>query len=113
MIDDSYTESFTGSKKDKIISKYLAYLILHPVVQKRLLSKSKGSTVQHINMKDIRKLSFGVIPSLAKQSEDIEVIEKVSIYTAKMENKYRRKIEALQELKQSIIEKALTGKLTI
>ena len=41
-------------KKNTIDSQYLAFLLLHPIMQERLLSKSTGATVQHINMKDIR-----------------------------------------------------------
>jgi type I restriction enzyme S subunit len=45
-------------KKDKFISKYLAYLILSKGVQEKLLSHSRGATVEHINMKDIREFKI-------------------------------------------------------
>jgi len=49
-------------KKDKFLSKYLAFLILSQKVQKQLLSHSTGATVQHINMKDIRAFKIYNLP---------------------------------------------------
>ena len=39
-------------KKNKLISKFLAHLILSKDVQEQLLSHSTGATVEHINMSD-------------------------------------------------------------
>jgi type I restriction enzyme, S subunit len=82
-----------------IDSYYLAFLLLHPIVQKRLLDKSTGATVQHVNMKDIRGLSMSELPSIQVQKKCLESI-------------YQQKLTSLDELKQSILQKAFAGELT-
>ena len=41
-------------------------------MQKTLLGHSRGATVQHVNMKDIRALNVGAIPSLSMQCQIVE-----------------------------------------
>ncbi len=54
-------------KKSVFEPAYLAQLLLRQNSQRRLLAHSRGATVQHINMKDIRAFKIGAIPSLADQ----------------------------------------------
>jgi type I restriction enzyme S subunit len=99
-------------EKNRIDSQFLAFLILHPIMQKRLLSKSTGATVQHVNMKDIRKLAISQLPTIQLQQEYVKDLKKVQSETQRLETIYQRKLEALQELKQSLLHKAFTGELT-
>ncbi|CAK8725576.1 Restriction endonuclease subunit S [Candidatus Electrothrix aarhusensis] len=99
-------------QKDKVIPSYLAYLVLHPLIQKRLLLHSRGATVQHINMKDIRRLSLGKLPSLEKQASEVKLILEARKNCILLESIYQKKLIALAELKQSILQKAFTGELT-
>jgi len=99
-------------KSDIVSPHYFAYLILHPLLQQRLLSHSTGATVQHVNMKDIRQLSIGCLPALKEQLLDVQAIEKAKDYVNELENIYQQKLTALNELKQSILQKAFTGELT-
>jgi hypothetical protein len=55
---------------------FLAYLLLHPAIQKRLLSKSSGATVEHVNMRDIRALLLPDLPDLLEQMEYAQKIRK-------------------------------------
>lgn len=100
-------------KKDKFISKYLAFLILSPKVQKQLLSHSTGATVQHINMKDIRAFKVYNLPSLVEQEKVVIGIDKILNETKKLETIYSQKIDDLYELKKSILQKAFNGELTL
>ena len=99
-------------KKDKLLSKYLAFLILSPKVQKQLLSHSTGATVQHINMKDIRAFKIYNRPSLLEQEKIVSGIDKILNKTKKTETIYSQKIDNLDELKKSILQKAFSGELT-
>ncbi|CAK8722169.1 hypothetical protein GKODMF_13760 [Candidatus Electrothrix gigas] len=99
-------------KKNKVFPSYLAYLILHPLIQKRLLSHSRGATVQHINMKDIRQLPLGELPPLEKQASEVKRIQEARTNCILLESIYQKKLNALAELKQSILHKAFTGELT-
>jgi type I restriction enzyme S subunit len=98
-------------KRDKLVSKYLAFLILSKDVQKQLLFHSKGATVGHINMKDIRAFKIYNLPSLAEQSKVVCGIESISTEIKKLENIYAKKVDSLAELKQSILQKAFNGEL--
>lgn len=93
-------------------SKYLAYLILHPVIQERLLSRSTGATVQHVNMRDIRALAIGSLPPIGEQLKDVDVLESVQSMGAQLVAIYQQKLTALAELKQSLLQKAFSGELT-
>lgn len=53
---------------DIIDSEYMAYRILSEKVQRTILGYSSGSTVAHLNVKEIRKLKI-TIPPLALQRE--------------------------------------------
>lgn len=98
--------------KEMVLSKYLAHLILHPVMQKRLLSHSTGATVQHVNMRDIRALKLARLPELQKQIEDVEILEDAQIQVSRLEVIYKQKLNSLNELKQSLLQKAFSGELT-
>lgn len=52
---------------DHVDSRYLLYLLLSPPVQNELLGKAGGSTVDHLNMRDIRALPLPQLPDLPAQ----------------------------------------------
>ncbi len=98
-------------KKDIIIAKYLAFIILSKDVQEELLSHSKGATVGHINMKDIRAFKLYNLPSLAEQKRIVNDIDNIYIQTKKLQTHYQQKLNNLEELKKSILQKAFRGEL--
>ena len=99
-------------KKHKIISKFLAYLVLSNDVQKQLLSHSTGATVEHINMKDIRAFKIYNLSALPEQQTIVRRLDALSAETKKLEAIYQEKINHLEELKKSILQKAFSGELT-
>lgn len=99
-------------KLDKVQSYFLAYLILHPTLQQRLLSSSTGATVQHVNVKDIRNLGIGKLPNSSTQSILVSDIKIAKVESGSLENIYQQKLQALAELKQSLLQKAFSGELT-
>jgi type I restriction enzyme S subunit len=100
-------------KASSIDSMFLAYLLLHPTFQSRLLAHSKGATVQHINMKDIRALGIGELPSIKDQRQVVSKIAEVANFCKNLEVHYRRKLDRLATLKQSILQRAFSGELTL
>jgi type I restriction enzyme, S subunit len=52
---------------DVVIPRYLNYRLLGPEVQRIIHSRSEGSTVAHLNVKDIRGLALGDLPDLRLQ----------------------------------------------
>ena len=98
-------------KKDRLISKYLAYLILSKKVQEILLSHSTGATVQHINMKDIRAFKIYDLSDLKEQKTVVQKLDALRAETQKLEAVYQKKNDDLEELKKSILQKAFAGEL--
>jgi len=97
--------------KNKLVSKFLAYLILSSDVQKQLLSYSTGATVQHINMKDIRAFKIYNLSTLQEQYTIVGKLDELSTEIKKLEVIYKKKTEDLEELKKSILQKAFSGEL--
>lgn len=98
-------------KKNKIVSKFLALLILSKDVQKQLLSHSTGATVEHINMKDIRAFKIYNLSPLTEQQSIVQKLDALSAETKKLEAIYQQKINDLEELKKSVLQKAFSGEL--
>ena len=93
------------------VSEFLALLLLCPAMQKTLLGHSRGATVQHVNMKDIRALNVGAIPSLLLQAEIVENFGAITEETQHLESIYQQKLTALDELKKSLLHRAFNGDL--
>lgn len=98
-------------KKDKFNSKYLASLLLSKDVQEKLLEHSRGATVAHINMKDIRAFKIYNLSPLKEQQSIVKKLDALSAETKKLEAIYQQKINNLDELKKSILQKAFSGEL--
>jgi type I restriction enzyme, S subunit len=90
---------------------YLAQLLLRRSSQQRLLAHSRGATVQHINLKDIRAFKIAAIPSLAEQRNVVEQVNELFHVEDRLVDIYGRKIAALDELKKSLLHQAFTGQL--
>ncbi|WP_399194824.1 restriction endonuclease subunit S [Streptomyces sp. WAC 01325] len=59
---------------DAVNGKYLLYLLMAPGLQERMHSRGAGSTVPHLNIKDVRALSLGRLPHLPQQQAIAEVL---------------------------------------
>ncbi|MEI7708249.1 MAG: restriction endonuclease subunit S [Chlorobium sp.] len=98
-------------KADIFESEFLAFFLLQSEMQKKLLAHSRGATVQHVNMKDIRALEIVAIPTLQEQRSILSKIKSLERETQRLESIYQKKIEALDALRKSILQKAFSGKL--
>jgi type I restriction enzyme S subunit len=99
------------TKRDKLIPRFLAYLILSKDVQQILLSHSTGATVQHVNMKDIRAFRIYDLTSLTEQQTIVRQLDALREETKKLETHYQQKLLNLEELKKCVLQKAFNGEL--
>ena len=90
---------------------YLAHFLLQRDSQQRLLAHSRGATVQHVNLKDIRAFKVSAIPSLEIQRRVVREVLALLEYGDKLESIYQQKLAALDELKQSLLARAFAGDL--
>jgi type I restriction enzyme, S subunit len=91
---------------------YLAHLLLQRSSQRRLLAHSRGATVQHVNMKDIRAFTIAAVPSLGTQLRVVEELAEIEQSCQSLELAQRQKLAALDELKRSLLHQAFSGALT-
>ena len=98
-------------RKDTLESEYLAQLLLRRNSQRRLLAHSRGATVQHINLKDIRAFKITAIPSLAEQRTVVKQVNELFEVEDQLVDIYKRKIAAFDELKKSLLHQAFSGQL--
>ena len=90
---------------------FLALTLLRPAMQQKLLAHSRGATVQHVNMKDIRALDVGAVPPLETQREIISSADKAFQASERLQCIYQQKLVAIDELKKSLLHQAFSGAL--
>lgn len=90
---------------------YLAHLLLQRDSQRRLLAGQRGATVQHVNVQDIRAFRVSGVPSLMVQQGVVHKIDRLLEEGDALEAGFRRKLAALDALKQSLLHQAFTGAL--
>ena len=82
--------------RTKVDPYYLCYYLLSPKMQHKMLSGSGGSTVAHLNMKDIRSLTLPNLHPLPSQQRIASIL---SAYDDLIENNLKR-IRLLEEKAQ-------------
>jgi type I restriction enzyme S subunit len=98
-------------RRDIFDPHFLAFLLLGSRMQEKLLAHSRGATVQHVNMKDIRALDIGEIPSVEEQRDIVLRMQDISTEAVCLESIYERKLSGLDALKKSLLHHAFTGQL--
>ena len=99
--------------KDKVCSMFLVYLMLGDETQARLLGRSTGAIVHHLNMTDIRNLELPKLPSLPIQRKITDFLDRKTQQIDELISAEQRKIELLKEYRQSLISEAVTGKIDV
>ena len=78
---------------EKVDPNFLCYYLLAPRQQGALLAGETGATTRHVNMRDIRRLKLGSLPTLPTQRKFGQIL---SAYDDLIENN-RRRIALLEE----------------
>ena len=89
---------------------YLAYWIGTDFSQKWLGGVKKGAAYVGINIKDLRELPVRA-PILDEQVNIVNEIKSIQLKTNILESNYQQELDALDELKKSILQKAFNGEL--
>ncbi|MCD4675761.1 MAG: restriction endonuclease subunit S [Desulfobacula sp.] len=96
----------------KVINQeYGYYLLISNYIQKQVKSKTYGAALMQINIRDLRKIQT-LYPQLKEQKSIVKRLNALSSETKKLEAIYQQKIEDLEELKKSVLQKAFNGELT-
>ena len=96
--------------KSTIHWKYLFHMLRSPEYVSYLLDGQTGLGVPHISGKQILSFEFP-LPPLNEQQSIVQRLDALWEDTQRLESLYQRKIEALDELKQSLLQQAFSGNL--
>lgn len=90
---------------------WLHYALLSPAVFKQATDGATGTAQKTVSLRVLRSIR---VPLISIHKQEIVVIKLDNLWgkTQQLETIYQQKLTALNELKQSILQKAFTGELT-
>jgi len=92
-------------------SNWLYYLLMSPQVFKQADNGATGTAQKTVSLKLLRSIRVPKTP-LAEQKNTVKLLDFMYQKSKQLENIYAKKLEALDELKKSILQKAFSGELT-
>lgn len=95
----------------KLSNRFVRYYFMSPVFQNEIIAgAADGATRAYIGITKQLSLHFR-FPSLQEQMQIVERLDALDPETQRLEALYQRKIAALDELKQSLLQQAFSGQL--
>jgi len=91
-------------------SKWLFYWILSPQAIKQAHETATGTAQKTVSLKALRNFSIPKV-LLKEQKQIVQELDTLQAETKKLESIYQQKINNLDELKKSILQKAFEGEL--
>lgn len=105
------TEIFPIMPKNILYKGYLFYWLISGETVKRINATWTGARMPRANMNAV--LGFEIpLPPLPEQRAVVSKLDALSAETKKLEALYRHKLNDLDELKKSVLQKAFNGELT-
>jgi type I restriction enzyme S subunit len=95
----------------KLDSTFLKYLLLSQPVQRRILDKGTGATVQGIKSSLLRTIDISFPKTVTEQQQIVTKLDALRDETQRLESIYQQKLAALDELKKALLHQAFTGQL--
>lgn len=96
---------------DSLNSDYLYHLVGSKLFESYVLSIQTGLGVPHISGKQIQSFSFNK-PNIEQQKILVSTMNNLRNEVTKLKAIYQKKLNAIDELKKSILQKAFSGELT-
>ncbi len=96
---------------DVIRPSFLLYFVNSPLAKQQFNKRLKGTGVPNLHLGEIREVVIPLPNSLTTQDEIVSALDTFSAKTQRLESLYQRKIAALDELKQSLLQQAFSGQL--
>ncbi len=95
----------------KADSKFLSIILSSAEVKRRLEKSSIGATMSNLNQTILSELLLNV-PPVNVQQAIVQKLDTLSAETKRLEAIYQKKIEDLEELKKTILQRAFSGELS-
>jgi len=112
--EDGYlcgTGSFLIKSSERVSSDYLVRYLRSSVGRARLEQVASGAVMLNLSNAELSNLSL-YFPPINRQKEIIKTMGHISVQVESIVQVYQNKLTALDELKQSILQKAFSGELT-
>lgn len=104
------TEIFPIKVRKDIIREYLFYWLISESTVKKIDATWTGARMPRANMNQVLEFEFS-FPSIKEQQTIVRKLDALKAQTQKLEAHYQKKIDDLEELKKSILQKAFAGEL--
>ena len=96
--------------KDGIDKNYIKYVLSSSYFLKYAHKEATGATIKNVSLKTMREFIVP-LPSLKHQEVIVQNLDALYVETKKLETIYKQKINDLEELKKSVLQKAFSGEL--
>jgi type I restriction enzyme, S subunit len=96
----------------RMIPHFMKFLLSNRNYQNRMIGDADGATIKHIYITRVDKMDVAFPSSVDKQKNIVSSLDAASATSWQLESAYKRKLDALKELKRSILHKAFSGELT-
>ena len=94
-----------------VINKFFIYLFRSKDFQNKIFEYSQGVAIPNmVGVKELKKIIISY-PTITEQQKIIQQLDELQEQTKKLEQIYTQKLQDLDELKQSILQKAFNGEL--
>lgn len=100
----------TNKDRKKLNDDYLFHLIPTDVVKGELMKRSERSLIPSMSVEHLKEIKIP-LPPLSEQQKIVQKLDALSAETKKLEAIYQQKINDLEEMKKSILQKAFSGEL--
>ncbi len=102
----------TNKDKNKLEDDYLFHIIPTDYVRGELLKRSERSLIPSMSVNHLKNIKIPV-PLITEQRKMVIIINSLKSKTQALESKYHQELDALDELKKSILQKAFDGELIV
>lgn len=96
--------------KKNVSKYYIKYLVKSPIFFKNMARLSTGATIKNFSLKSMRNYTL-YLPPIETQKQIVQQLDRLQAETKKLEAVYQKKMDNLEELKKSVLEKAFNGEL--
>ena len=104
------TGSFVIKPSDRCDARYLVRLLRSENCKRQLEEIAGGAVMPNLSNTDLSNFPI-MLPPIDIQRSVLEKIDTIAEETQRLESLYQRKIEALDKLKQSLLQQAFSGNL--
>lgn len=104
------TEIFPIKVNKQVVREFLFYWLIAGSTVKKIDATWTGARMPRANMNQVLEFDFA-LPSIKEQQTIVQKLDALRTETKRLEAIYQKKIDDLEELKKSILQKAFAGEL--